>query len=141
MFKRETGRPNLVKMDNAITTVYKAGDLLYANGSGALIPADATSGDHYGIMVEDIATTDARYTTAGQLTFDKLAAGDLVRCTDVDGTLTKALEGTTMDLSNAESVNQAATSKNVVTLIKFISASEGIFMINSLVGVGNVATS
>ena len=141
MFKRETGRPNLVKMDNAITTVYKAGDLLYANGSGALIPADSTSGDHYGIMVQDIATTDDLYTTAGQLTFDKLAAGDLVRCDDVDGTLTAALEGTTMDLSNAESVNQAATSKNVVTLIKFISASEGIFMINALASVTNVATS
>jgi len=141
MFKRETGRPNLVKMDNAITTVYKSGDLLYANGSGALIPADATSGAHYGIMVQDIATTDDLYTTAGQLTFDKLAAGDLVRCDDVDGTLTAALEGTTMDLSNAESVNQAATSKNVVTLIKFISASEGIFMINALASVTNVATS
>ena len=141
MFKRETGRPNLVKMDNAVSTVYNAGDLLYANGSGALIPADATSGDHYGIMVQDIAPTDDLYATAGQLTFDKLAAGDLVRCDDVDGTLTAALEGTKMDLSNAESVNQAATSKNVVTLIKFISASEGIFMINSLVGVGNVATS
>lgn len=140
MFKRETGRPNLVKMDNAITTVYKSGDLLYANGSGALIPADSTSGDHYGIMVQDIATTDDLYATAGQLTFDKLAAGDLVRCDDVDGTLTAALEGTKMDLSNAESVNQAATSKNVVTLIKFISASEGIFMVNALVGVGNVAT-
>jgi len=46
-----------------------------------------------------------------------------------------------MDLSNAESVNQAATSKNVVTLIKFISASEGIFMINALASVTNVATS
>jgi len=141
MFKRETGRPNLVKMDNAITNVYNGGDLLYADGSGALIPADATSGAHYGIMVGDITATDDRYTTAGQLTFDKLAAGDLVRCDNVDGTLTAALEGTTMDLSNAESVNQAATSKNVVTLIKFISASEGIFMINALASVTNVATS
>ena len=141
MFKRETGRPNLIPMANTTSQVYANGDLLYADGSGALIPADATSGDHYGIMHGKITATDDLYATAGTIMVDKLAAGDLVRCTDVDGTLTAALEGTTMDLSNAESVNQAATSKNVVTLIKFISASEGIFMINSLASVYRVATS
>jgi len=141
MFKRETGKPNVVTMLNAITTVYANGDLLYANGSGALIPADATSGAHYGIMLGEIAATDDLYSTAGDISVDMLRAGDLVRCDDVDGTLTAALEGTTMDLSNAESVNQGATSKNVVTLVKFISASEGIFMVNALASVANVATS
>jgi len=140
MFKRETGRPNLIPMTNKVTTVYKNGDLLYANGSGALIPADATSGNHYGIMHGEVQSGDDLYATAGKIMVDKLAAGDLVRCTDVDGTLTAALEGTTMDLSNAESVNQAATSKNVVTLIQYISASEGIFMVNALQSVANVAT-
>ena len=141
MFRRETGKPNLVTMTNAISNLYANGDLLYANGSGALIPADATSGAHYGIMNGEITATDDRYTTAGEILVDMLRAGDQVRCDDVDGTLTAALEGTTMDLSNAESVNQAATSKNVVTLIKFISASEGIFVVNALASVTNVATS
>ena len=140
MFLRETGRPNIVNLTNAITTDYNLGDLINANGSGAFIPADATSGDHYGIAAEELDSTDARYTTAGEIAVDILSPGDLVRCDDVDGTLTAALQGTTMDLSNAESVNQAATSKHVVTLVKYISASEGIFMINALASVYRVVT-
>ena len=141
MFKRETGRPNLFPLTNAISTAYSKGDLIYANGSGAFIPADATSGDHFGIAAEDIGSSDDRYTTAGEIAVDILRPGDLVRCDDVDGTLTAAKEGTTMDLSNAESVNAGATSKNVVTLEKYISATEGIFMINSLASVYRVANS
>lgn len=140
MFLRKSGRPNLVPLTNVITTDYNKGDLINANGSGGFIPADATSGDHYGIAAEELPSTDDRYTTAGEIMVDILSPGDLVECDDVDGTLTAALQGTTMDLSNAESVNQGGTAKNVVTLIKFISASRGIFMINSLVSVANVAT-
>jgi len=140
MFKRETGRPNLFPLKNVITTDYNLGDLVYSNGSSGFIPADATSGDHYGIAAEELPSTDDRYTTVGEISVDLLSPGDLVRCDDVDGTLTAAMEGTTMDLSNAESVNAAATSKNVVTLVKYISATEGIFMINALASVYRVAT-
>ena len=140
MFKRETGRTNLFPLKNVITTDYNLGDLVYSNGSSGFIPADATSGDHYGIAAEELPSTDDRYTTAGEISIDLLSPGDLVRCDDVDGTLTAAMEGTTMDLSNAESVNAAASSKNVVTLVKYISATEGIFMINSLASVYRVAT-
>ncbi len=140
MFLREQGRPNLLPLTNAITTDYNKGDLIYANGSGAFIPADATSGDHYGIAAEELPSTDARYTTAGEIMVDMLKPGDLVRCDDVDGTLTAAMEGTTMDLANAESVDAGNTSKNVVTCVKYISATEGIFMINSLASVYRVAT-
>jgi len=140
MFKRETGRPNLFPLKNVITTDYNLGDLITADASGGFIPGDATSGDFYGIAAEELPSTDDRYTTAGEISVDKLLAGDLVRCDDVDGTLTAAMEGTTMDLSNAESVNAAASSKNVVTLVKYISATEGIFMINALASVYRVAT-
>lgn len=141
MFKRETGRPNLYPLTNAITTDYNKGDLIYANGSGAFIPADATSGDHYGIAAEELPSTDDRYTTAGEIMVDLLSPGDLVRCDDVDGTLTAAMEGTTMDLTNAESVNAAGSSKLVVTCVKYISATEGIFMVNALANVYRVVTS
>jgi hypothetical protein len=141
MFMRETGRPNLYPLTNATSTEYNLGDLIYANGSGAFIPADATSGDHFGIAAESIASTDDRYTTAGEIMVDLLMPGDLVRCNDVDGTLAASDEGTTMDLSNAESVNAGATSKKVVTLVKYISATEGIFMVNALANVYRVVTS
>ena len=138
---RETGRPRLIRLTNAISNVYNMGDLVYNNGSGAVIPADSTSGDHVGLVADPITATDARYTTAGKITIDLLSPGDLIRCDDVDGTLTAAMEGTTMDLTNAESVNAAGSSKLVVTCIKYISATEGIFMVNALANVYRVATS
>ena len=140
MFTRETGRPNLYPLTNAISTDYNKGDLIYADGAGGFIPADSTSGDHYGIAAEELPTTDDRYTTASQIMVDLLSPGDLVRCDDVDGTLTAAMEGTTMDLTNAESVNAAGSSKLVVTCITYISATEGIFMVNALANVYRVVT-
>jgi len=140
MFIRETGRPRLYPLTNAISTDYNKGDLIYANGSGAFIPADATSGDHYGIAAEELPSTDDRYATAGEIMVDLLSPGDLVRCDDVDGTLTAAKEGTTMDLANAESVDVANTSKLVVTCVKYISATEGIFMVNALANVYHVVS-
>ena len=141
MFLRETGRSRILRVANAITTLYAMGDLVYNNGSGAVIPADATSGDHVGITAEPITATDARYTIAGLISIDLLSPGDLIRCDNVDGTLTAAMEGTTMDLSNAESVNAAGSSKLVVTCVKYISATEGIFMVNALANVYRVANS
>jgi len=140
MFLRATGRPRLLELTNAISTDYNLGDLIYADGSGAFIPADSTAGDIYGIAAEELDSDDARYTTAGKISVDLLMPGELVRCDDVDGILTAAMEGTTMDLANAESVNAAGSSKLVVTLVKYISATEGIFMINALASVYRVAT-
>jgi len=140
MFLRETGRPRLYSLTNTITTDYNLGDLITADASGGFIPGDATSGDFYGIAAEELSSTDDRYITAGEISVDLLSPGDLIRCDDVDGTLTAAMQGTTMDLSNAESVNAAGSSKLVVTCVKYISATEGIFMINALANVYRVAT-
>ena len=140
MFKRESGDFNILPLTNAISTLYYNGGLIYPNGSGAFIPADSTSGNHVGIAQEDITATDARYTTAGKINVDILRSGDLVRATDITGTLTAAMEGTFLDLSNSLVVNAAASSKSVVFCVKYISASEGIFMVNSLAAHANVAT-
>lgn len=138
MFKRETGDFTMLYLTNAISTAYGKGALVYPNGSGAFIPADATSGNHVGITEEEITSSDDRYSTAGKIGVDILKPGDLVRA-DATG-LTAAKEGTYMDLTNSLTVNGAASSKSVVFLVKYISATEGIFMINSLAGVKDVAT-
>lgn len=138
MFKRESGDFNIVKVTNAISTLYYNGGLVYPDGSGAFIPADATSGNHLGIVQEDVTATDARYTTAGEISVDVLRPGDLVRA--LAAGLTAAKEGTYMDLTDSLTVNGAATSKKVVFLVKYISATEGIFMVNALASVVDVAT-
>jgi len=140
-FKRESGDFNLVHVTNAISTLYSKGALVYPNPDtpGSFIPADSTSGNHLGITEEESTATEDRYTTAGEIAVDILIPGDLVRATAAG--LTAAKEGTFMDLTNSTTVNGAATSKNVVFLVKYISATEGIFMVNALASVANVTTS
>lgn len=122
------------------STVFAHGDLVYANLSGAIQPADSTSGNHVGIIQKAIAATDDDYASTTGVPVMVPTGGALVRCDNVDGTLTTAMVLGFYDLSNAESVNVAAQAKNVVQVRKFISATEGVFEINALGRHVNVAT-
>ena|SRR3990167_4247893 len=124
----------------AASTVFTHGDLVYFNLSGAIIPADSTSGNHTGIIQKDAVSTDADYASTTSVPVLVPELGALVRCDNVDGTLTTAMVGGFYDLSNAESVNVAAQAKNVVLVKKFISATEGVFEINAMADRVNVAT-
>lgn len=124
----------------AASTAFAFGDLVYFDLSGAIIPADSTSGNHAGIIQKAIASTDSDYASTTSVPVQKISIDNLVRCDNVDGTLTAAMVGGYYDLSNAESVNVGAQSKNVVLVKKFISATEGVFAINATAEVVNVAT-
>lgn len=138
MFKRISGRPNIEKYPNAISTVYYNGGLVYPNGSGAVIPADSTSGNHIGVAIEAIPATDARYATAGKIAVDVIDDNDIFEA-DVTGTLTTAMVGTYLDLSTSVLVNAAASAKDAVLCVGFISATKGLFKINSRATVLDVA--
>lgn len=53
----------------------------------------------------------------------------------VTGTLTKAMEGTSMDFSTAVVIAQATATHSPVTLVKFISATKGLFKFNYITGI------
>lgn len=139
MIKRVSGCPNIERFTNAISTVYLNNALVYANGTGAVIPADSTSGDHIGITKEAIPATDARYATAGKISVDVIDDNDIFEA-DVDGTLTTAMVGNFYDLTDSANVNVAATSKKVVLCVGYISATRGLFKINARATAANVAT-
>lgn len=140
MFIPYSGRFRTEWYPKAASTAFAFGDLVYFDLSGAIIPADATSGNHAGIIQKAVASTDSDYASTTSVPVLVPEVGSLVRCDNVDGTLTTAMVGTYRDLSNAESVNVAAQSKNVVLVKKFISATEGVFAINAMSDVVNVAT-
>ena len=52
MFKKISGCPMIERFPVATSQLYNNGGLVYANGTGAVIPADATSGDHIGVAIE-----------------------------------------------------------------------------------------
>ena len=127
-------------LPKAASTVLTYGYLGYFNGSGYIIDADSTSGDHVGIIMRAVAATDSDYATTGaKIPVDFLSPGDVVEA-DVTGTLTVAMVGNMYDLSNGGTVNVGAQSKNVVTCVGFISATKGLFKVNSMIANLRVAT-
>ena len=123
----------------ATSTAFTANGLVYFNGSGAIIPADSTSGDHIGVIQKAITSASAEYSVSTPVMVEK-AYEDNIYEADVTGTLTTAMVGNQYDLSDSVTVNCAAQSKKVVTCVGFISATKGLFKINAVIENDNVAT-
>jgi hypothetical protein len=140
-FRHIAGNAKVETYPNAISTVYTAGGLGYFNGSGAVIPADATSGDHAGVILEAIAATDAKYSTAGKIPVLVPDQNDIFEVDVETGTLTTAMIGNQYDLvADGDAIDVTATSKKVVTVVGFVSSSKALVKINALATTANVAT-
>lgn len=123
----------------AASTVISVGSLMYPNGSGAIIPADSTSGNHLGVSMKKVAATDADYASTTKIPVDVVGEDDVFEAL-VTGTLTAAMVGNFYDLSDDLTVNVGATSKKVVLCVGFISATLGLFKINARAADFYVAT-
>ena len=129
-FRRITGAPRVEWYPKKASTAFELGDLVYPDGAGAVQPADSTSGEHIGIILRKVASTDADYASTTKVPVDTCLDEDVFEA-DVTGTLTAAKVGTFMDLSDQRTVNAAATAKNVVFCVGFISATKGLFRITA----------
>jgi len=140
MFKVISGSAKVEWFPKIASTVFTNGGLVYADGSGAIQPADATAGDIFGIILKTIAATDDDYASTTRVPIQKIYAGDVIEADVTTGTLTAAMVGNQYDLTDANGVDVTATSKLVVTCVGFISASKGLFKINAIIETANVAT-
>lgn len=139
MFVRASGKPRLEYYPKKASTAFTYGALVYPDGSGAIQPADSTSGEHLGVIMKTIASTDSDYASTTPVPVDVIGEDDVFEGT-VTGTLTTAMVGTYLDLSDSLVVNAAATSKKVVLCVGFISATKGLFKITARAADKYVAT-
>jgi len=135
------GKTIIRQYPRTTSTTFTKNSLVYWV-SGLVAPADSTSGDHIGICIEDVASTDADFATAGvriavECPVDKQCEFEA----DVTGTLVTTSVGVAYDLSSALLVNQGATSKLVVTCTKFITSTKGFFVLNASYDTHFVVTS
>ena len=137
-FYRVSGSPNIQPMNGAASTALSANGLV-TMVAGALAKSASTSSVISGIVLETRATTDSDYASARPVLVDMLGVSQLVYCDNVVGTLTAAMEGQFMKLSSTTGmIADAATSTDtpaaglVLILVKFISATQGYFMVNGL---------
>lgn len=143
MFKRKSGRPNIVWLPKDASVAFANGGLTYWNGSGEIIPADATSGDHAGVINRSVLSTDDDYATAlAKVPVDVPTTHDIFEVDVETGTLTTAMVGNQYDLvADGDAIDVTATSKKVVTVVGFVSASKALVKINAIANHVNVATS
>lgn len=139
-FQHYNGRVRTEWWPKAASETFSPGDLVYADGSGAITKADATSGDHIGVIQKEIAATDSDY-ASNTLVPVLVPLDDTEWIVEVGtGTATAAMVGNKYDLKDANEVDVSAQSKNVVTITKFISASKVVVKVNAMIHSGNVAT-
>jgi hypothetical protein len=142
MIKRISGNPKIEYFAKAASTAFPQGSLVYANGSGYLIPADATSGDHLGILLYPVAATDADYAVATKVAVDVISPEDVFEADVETGTFTAAMVGNRYDLvADGDALDVSATAKKVVTIVGFISSSKALIKVNAVITSADVATS
>lgn len=142
MFKRYSGKPKIEWMPKKASTAFANGGLTYADGSGALQPADATSGMHFGVIQREVLATDDDYATTNKVPVDVCTAEDIFEVDVKTGTLTTAMVGNQYDLhADGDGIDVTATSKKVVTVVGFISASKALVKVNAMAAHMDVATS
>lgn len=140
MFQLAKGKARVMWFPKKASTPFAVGNLVYADGSGAIQPADSTSGDHIGVILKAVASTDSDYASTTMVPV-LVPYDDTEWVVDVGtGTLTTAMVGNQYDLKDANEIDVSATSKKVVTVTAFISASKARVKINATIHNANVAT-
>lgn len=131
MFVRKSGKVRLEWHVKATSTAISYGALMAADGSGANIPATASTIKHTGVSLRAVVAADPDYATVGaKIPLDVIGEDDVFEA-DVTGTLTTAMVDTYLDLSDSVTVNAAGTSHLSVLCVGFISATKGLFKVNS----------
>jgi hypothetical protein len=142
MINRATGKENIEWYAKDASVAFANGGLVYWNGSGEIIPADATSGDHAGVILRDVLATDEDYATSlAKVPVDVPTASDIFYADVKTGTLTTAMVGNQYDLhADGDGIDVTATAKKVVTVVGFVSATKALIKINAIAAHKDVAT-
>ena len=142
MFKRISGRPKVEWYPKDASVAFANGGLVYWNGTGEIIPADATSGDHAGVILRDVLSTDDDYATSlAKVPVDVPTTEDIFEVDVETGTFTTAMVGNQYDLvADGDAIDVSATTKKVVTIVGFVSSSKALVKINALATHVDVAT-
>ena len=131
MFKLHAGKVKRIYFPRPASQVFTEGALVYPNGSGQVIPADATSGRHVGVIAETVAATDDNYATADVLVAVDVPVENWVqwRVTAVAAVADDILEE--IDLTDSVTADRSASSKDALLVTEVLSATEIVVVILS----------
>ncbi len=119
--------PRLKVASTAIST----GALLATDGSGAVTPATSSTNFIVGMSTRTVVSTDSDYAANTEIPVIMPNDNAIYQLDVTTGTLTAAAVGLAFDLTNSLGVDVTGTTKKVVTCVGFISATVGLFKLNS----------
>jgi ABC-type branched-subunit amino acid transport system substrate-binding protein len=140
-FIRVSGKPNIEYWKKTASVAIANGALTYLI-SGGVNAADATSGDHLGICMKTIASTDADYAVATSIPIDVAGENDIFQvgvAASTVATLT-ALVGTYIDLTSSVVADATASSKDALLVVGVVDASTVLVKIASRINILRTAT-
>jgi hypothetical protein len=134
--KIESGLWTTIWRKKKASTTFTANSLVSLD-DGYVTPADSTTGAadepclgvYEGPAISASTVGTYLYTNTAEVAVQVPIGPATVRAL-VTGTLANTCEGLSFDLSDAVTVNKAATTYGVVTCVRYISATEGIFAIS-----------
>jgi hypothetical protein len=110
--------------------------------SGGVNAADSTSGDHLGICMKTIASTDTEYAVATSIPIDVAGENDIFQvgvAASTVATLT-ALVGTYIDLTSSVVADATASAKDALLVVGVVDASTVLVKITSRINILRTAT-
>jgi len=137
MIKRKNGKHNIMWFKKKVSTAFLNGALTNIDSNGFLIPATATSINHVGVILEEIATTDSDYASATFVPVDVCSPTDQFIAYVSAGTVAQTAVGAYYDLnSTGDKVDLSSTTTKQVYVQDIMSASsQVVIIVNSMAGV------
>lgn len=138
-FIRYRGKTKTMYYPRPASQVFTKGALVYFNGSGQVIPADATSGMHVGVIKKTVATTDDDYASSVLVPVEV----PIERWVEWRATAASAVVadiGLEIDLTDSVTADRANSAKDALLVTGFISATELLVTILSNADIKDTAT-
>lgn len=138
MFKRKNEKHNIMYFQKKVSTLFTNGGLCTVDSNGFLIPGNATSVQHVGIIMRDVVATDADYATAiVYVPVDMCRPNDSFIADVSAGTVAQTLVGEYHDLdTTGAKVDASANSVKQVFVVGVLTAqSQVIVQVNGMAGV------
>lgn len=138
-FRKVSGKTKIVYIPVTPSTAF-AVDTLVAYSSGYLIPATSSTAAlaHVGIIKKAIAATDSDYAVARTVPVEVPVERNVVYEAPVTSGLVAADVGLLVDLTDAGTINRAASTYDAAQVVKVISSTKGHFILNLGGGTGEV---
>jgi hypothetical protein len=130
-FKKAQGKTKIVYLPVTTSTVMAEGDIV-SFSSGYLIKATSSTAalSHVGVVRKTITAADSDYAVARKVPVEVPVEKNVIWEAPVTSGLVAADVGLLVDLTDAGTINRAASTYDAAQVIAVISATKGLFRLN-----------